>query len=59
MQERQFYLFSDMLIWAKPTSKDKYEFKGLIPAKLLYYTDLPDTDCLSSLSFPLFRPVCL
>lgn len=50
IQDRQFFLFSDMLIWARPLGKDKYEFKGVIPARLLYFNDLPDAESKTRLS---------
>eukprot|EP01094_Clydonella_sp_ATCC50884_P029032 TRINITY_DN8932_c0_g1_i1.p1 TRINITY_DN8932_c0_g1~~TRINITY_DN8932_c0_g1_i1.p1 ORF type:complete len:616 (-),score=137.67 TRINITY_DN8932_c0_g1_i1:259-2106(-) len=45
IQDRQFFLFSDMLLYAKPImGKSKYEFKGLLPLDALYFVDLDDSD---------------
>lgn len=40
--ERHFILFSDMIIWCKITTKEKYHFKGMIPLLSLSYQDLPE-----------------
>ena len=36
-----------MIIYARPliVKNKQYEFKGLIPLNLLFFRDLPDTDC--------------
>ena len=52
-RERLFLLFSDMLIWARVASKDKYEFKGMLPLRSLRYRSLPDTE--SSFYFYLYK----
>lgn len=45
-RERHFFLFSDMLIWARVAGKEKWEFKGMIPLRAFWYKALPDTDSL-------------
>ena len=34
-----------MLMWTRQISKEKYEFKGMIPLRALYFNDLEDTEC--------------
>jgi SOS1/NGEF-like PH domain len=45
-QERHFWLFNDMLVYAKVKSmkKDAYQFKGFIPMTMLLANDLPDSN---------------
>ena len=42
---RQFWLFTDMLLYAKPTiTKNRYEFRNFIPLAVFHYKDMDDTD---------------
>jgi len=44
VQERQFFLFNDILIYAKPALvKKQFEFKGLIPINRLVVRDLSNS----------------
>ena len=57
IQERQFFLFSDLLLYASPnvvkkSKKQIYQFKGLIPLKMCFVKDLPDTECTCVSEFP-------
>jgi hypothetical protein len=44
VQERHFFMFSDMLIYAKPSvlKKDYYEYKGMCPFHTCKFLDIPD-----------------
>jgi hypothetical protein len=46
VQERHFFMFSDMLVYAKPPvlKKDCYEYKGMCPYHTCTFIDLPDND---------------
>jgi hypothetical protein len=48
LSERHYFLFSDMIIWARATGKDKYEFRGMIPLTCFRYKDLPNTEELAN-----------
>ena len=46
VQDRQFFLFNDILIYAKPALvKKQFEFKGLIPLNRLVVRDLANSSC--------------
>jgi len=45
-RERHFFLFSDMILWARVAGKEKWEFKGMIPLRAFWYKAIPDTDSL-------------
>ncbi len=44
VQERQFFMFSDMLIYAKPSllKKESYEYKGVCPFYTCEFVDFAD-----------------
>lgn len=46
IQPRQFWLFSDLLLYAKPhlLNKNTFDYKGLIPLEKLYFKSIDDTE---------------
>mmetsp|Transcript_16155 Transcript_16155/g.48522 ORF Transcript_16155/g.48522 Transcript_16155/m.48522 type:complete len:663 (-) Transcript_16155:100-2088(-) len=48
-QERQFWVFNDVLLYAKPLKKaDRYQFKGFVPLAHARLEVLTDTDSLKN-----------